>query len=253
MLSNYGSTGSNISVIDLKGTEVATLLAHSAEVGSLQARNDINVLGNVTVGNSLQVGLGGINSNGPLSVSATTAPSYFAGKLGIANTPHPLKLSDVIGGIANLLSTSTPFATSSTSLGFGTGHQPFDLVASAQYLFAIDKHANGLVSFDLSNPLAPTRLATTTIGNGPRAIKLSGRYAYIVENGSVDLRVVDISNPKTLTTVATRTIDGSPNQLAIAGKYAYITHNGAGSAPGTLAIIDITPLLRVLTKLVQLQ
>lgn len=50
--------------IDLKGTEVSKFAAHSAEVGSLQAGNDITVQGNIMANNSLLVGAGGINSNG---------------------------------------------------------------------------------------------------------------------------------------------------------------------------------------------
>jgi hypothetical protein len=64
-VSNNGSN--NISVVDISGTEVTSLIAHSAEAGSLQVRNDIFAQGNIIAGTSLMVGAGGIMSQGGLS------------------------------------------------------------------------------------------------------------------------------------------------------------------------------------------
>ena len=67
---NFGDN--TISIVDISGTEVSSLLAHSAEVGNLQSRNDIFAQGNIMAGTSLAVGAGGIMSQGALSVFASS-------------------------------------------------------------------------------------------------------------------------------------------------------------------------------------
>src|SRR3989339_427361 len=76
-----GNGGENtISIIDLSGAEFSTLIAHSAEVGQIQSRNDIIAQG-IVGANSLQIGSGGILSNGPISITATDTYSYFGGRI----------------------------------------------------------------------------------------------------------------------------------------------------------------------------
>ena len=62
-------------VFDISGTEVTSLIAHSADVGNLQSRNDIIAQGNIIAGTSLSVGAGGIMSEGALSVYASSTGS----------------------------------------------------------------------------------------------------------------------------------------------------------------------------------
>ncbi len=64
--------GSSMSVLDLSGTEVTSLIAHSAEFGNLQSLNDVIAQGNIIAGTSLLVGAGGIQTNGALSVFASS-------------------------------------------------------------------------------------------------------------------------------------------------------------------------------------
>ena len=65
----------SISVVDISGTEVTSLIAHSAEVGNLQSRNDIFAQGSIMAGTSLTVGVGGIMSQGALSIYASSTGS----------------------------------------------------------------------------------------------------------------------------------------------------------------------------------
>ena len=63
------NSGANtISVLDISGTEVTSLMAHSAEVGNIQSRNDIFAQGNIMAGTGLMVGSGGIMSQGSLQL-----------------------------------------------------------------------------------------------------------------------------------------------------------------------------------------
>ncbi len=61
--------GSNdLKVIDVSGAEVTPLVAHSLEAGSLQVRNDMIAQGQVQVTGGLNVGAGGIFSDGDVGV-----------------------------------------------------------------------------------------------------------------------------------------------------------------------------------------
>ncbi|MDQ7815385.1 MAG: hypothetical protein RDU25_06335, partial [Patescibacteria group bacterium] len=72
---NYGA--STFSIIDLKGTETSALLAHSAELGSLQVLTNGTIYNQLTVGGGLTVGPGGILSQGSLAISSTNTTSTF--------------------------------------------------------------------------------------------------------------------------------------------------------------------------------
>ncbi len=93
-----------LAVIDITGTEVSSLIAHSSEIGNLQVRNDIITQGVGQFG-SLNVGTGGILINGSLSVSATNTPSYFGGSVGIGTTTPSATLS--VDGTMLVTQTST--------------------------------------------------------------------------------------------------------------------------------------------------
>jgi len=80
-----GDATNNFKIIDITGIEVSSLIAHSAEMGNLQVRNDIVTQGIGQFG-SLNVGVGGLLVNGSLSVSATNSPSYFGGGILSAGT-----------------------------------------------------------------------------------------------------------------------------------------------------------------------
>jgi hypothetical protein len=66
--------GSNdLKVIDISGAEVTSLIAHSLEAGNLQVRNDMIVQGQLQVSGGLNVGVGGIFSDGNVGISGTIA------------------------------------------------------------------------------------------------------------------------------------------------------------------------------------
>jgi YVTN family beta-propeller protein len=66
--------GSNdLKVIDISGAEVTSLIAHSLEAGNLQVRNDMIAQGQLQVSGGLNVGAGGIFSDGNVGISGTIA------------------------------------------------------------------------------------------------------------------------------------------------------------------------------------
>ncbi len=97
-----GALASNLNIIEIPGIESSSALIHSLESGTLMVNNDSTLAGNLTVGNSLLVGIGGILSQGPISVDVASSTStstagmmsaYFKGYVGIGTTTPSAKLS----------------------------------------------------------------------------------------------------------------------------------------------------------------
>jgi hypothetical protein len=64
-----------IHIYEKKGATIDGLIAHSAELGDLSVRTSADIFGNLTAHSNLNVGPGGIYSNGGLAVLATTTLS----------------------------------------------------------------------------------------------------------------------------------------------------------------------------------
>jgi len=62
-----------LKVIDVSGAEVTSLIAHSLEAGNLQVRNDIIAQGQLQVTGGVNVGAGGVFSDGNVGISGTIA------------------------------------------------------------------------------------------------------------------------------------------------------------------------------------
>ncbi len=61
----------NLKVIDVSGAEVTSLVAHSLEAGNLQVRNDMIAQGQLQVTGGINVGTGGIFSDGNVGIAGT--------------------------------------------------------------------------------------------------------------------------------------------------------------------------------------
>lgn len=89
----YVASGAgDLTVVDLSGTEVSSLMAHSLEVGNIQVRNDIIMQGQLQVNAGITIGTGGMSSYGDVGI---TGNANVAGNLGIGtSTPHePLEIA----------------------------------------------------------------------------------------------------------------------------------------------------------------
>ena len=67
------SASDDLKVIDISGAEVTSLVAHSLEAGNLQVRNDIIAQGQLQVTGGLNLGAGGMFSDGNVGISGTLA------------------------------------------------------------------------------------------------------------------------------------------------------------------------------------
>ena len=66
-------TSDDLKVIDISGAEVTSLIAHSLEAGNLQVRNDMIAQGQLQVTGGVNVGAGGLFSDGNVGISGTIA------------------------------------------------------------------------------------------------------------------------------------------------------------------------------------
>ncbi|OGH92509.1 MAG: hypothetical protein A2534_05225, partial [Candidatus Magasanikbacteria bacterium RIFOXYD2_FULL_39_9] len=238
------------SVVDISGTEVTSLIAHSVEVGNLQARNDIFAQGNIMAGTSLTVGSGGIMSQGSLSVfSSATGPTSTVfsvdsagapniikvlanGNVGIGTSTPSQKLS-VVGNISNIVGPGTVISRVATT---SVGNGPNSIFVSGKYAYTANFTDNNITIVDVSNPAAPIQISSTTAGTGTYSVFVSGRYAYTANFSSNNISVIDVSNPTAPRQVSTVNVGTSPYSIYVSGKYAYVANFGSSN----VSIVDIS-------------
>ncbi len=80
----YSTESDGLTIYWIPGMETTSLLANSAEVGTLEVGANAIVGNSLDIGGALTVGMGGIISNGSIAVTATTTPSIFMG--GVSST-----------------------------------------------------------------------------------------------------------------------------------------------------------------------
>jgi len=66
-------TSVDLKVIDVSGAEVSAMMAHSLEAGNLQVRSDIIAQGHLQVAGGVNIGAGGLHSDGNVGISGSIA------------------------------------------------------------------------------------------------------------------------------------------------------------------------------------
>ncbi|MEI7480001.1 MAG: hypothetical protein WCJ59_00005, partial [bacterium] len=95
----YVTGNGTLYIIDIQGIETNALFTSSLTTGNLQILNNAMSQGSLSIGTSLTVGEGGILSSGSLSISSTSTPSNFGGKVGIGSSTNPATALQVFGDI----------------------------------------------------------------------------------------------------------------------------------------------------------
>jgi hypothetical protein len=99
------SGNSTVSLIELRGVETAALSAASAELGSLSVLTNANIANQLSVGGGLNVGPGGLLSQGALAISATNTTSTFV--FAVSTTYAEVSNRLTVGGVSVCLKNGT--------------------------------------------------------------------------------------------------------------------------------------------------
>jgi hypothetical protein len=100
----------------------------------------------------------------------------------------------------------------------------------------IDRNANTLTSFDVTNPAAPVLLNTIATGTDPWSIAINNNYAYVLNFVSNTMSIYNISNPASMTLANTIAAGNGPHGITILNGWMYVV----AYADSKLYIYDMT-------------
>jgi hypothetical protein len=100
---NFGD--STLAVIKIPGLETSSLLAHSAELGSLSVQSNASIANQLTVGGSLNIGAGGFYSAGAFAISSTNTTSTIL--YAVSTTQMEVSRRLTVGGVSVCLANGT--------------------------------------------------------------------------------------------------------------------------------------------------
>ncbi len=253
-------SGGGFHVIDIGGID-----APVANIGALQV-NMINVTDNLSVGNSahianaLNVGAGGIMTNGGIALGGTLSQSVLVNPTIVGSVVSSTALNDAVtvhvsgkyayvvgesGTAFNIIDISNP--TTPTIVGTLVSstvlNGAYSVYVSGKYAYVANNIDDSLRIIDISDPTTPTIVGgiKSTALNGAFEVYVSGKYAYVANIVDDSLRIVDISNPKSPTIVGgvvSSTVLNGARGVYVSGKYAYVTN--VNNAIDSLSIIDVS-------------
>ena len=152
---------SGLQIIDINGIETPSLYAGNIETNVLNVTENADIANNLLVRNGLNVGVGGIFTDGSLSVTGTTS-SYIAYNLGIGTTSPFATLSVAgIGSFDNYVRASYFIATSTTATSTFPNLSLTNLLFGSDYLTDITGSGLSIVN----NALTVAGISSSTLAN----------------------------------------------------------------------------------------
>ncbi len=95
--------------------------------------------------------------------------------------------------------------------------------------------SNSISVVDISNPITPVEIATTSVGSYPTSVTISGRYAYVTNQSGSSISIIDISSPAAPVEIATASVGSNPTSIAVSGRYAYVANGSSNS----ISVVDL--------------
>ena len=242
----YVADDSNgLQIIDIYGADI-----HAASIGNIST-NDLTVWENIDIGNSLSVrnslnvGVGGILSNGSLNVSATSSTSTILGSFmvsGGTTLGNVTTTNLYVSGITNLAGTTITNVTSTnffTSLLQFTDLLGINATTTNLNVSGLTNLGSTIITNVTSTNVAVTglfdvsgtsTLATTTFNKYVGIGTTTPQEKVHIYNGSL---LVD--NPINPTIKGVYDTPSTSFDVYVSGKYAYVADGSSG-----LQIIDIS-------------
>ncbi|MBK9513525.1 MAG: hypothetical protein IPO05_07830 [Flavobacteriales bacterium] len=90
------------------------------------------------------------------------------------------------------------------------------MAVAGNYAYVLNQGSSNMMVFDISNPAAPSLIATIAAGTQPRSLAIAGSYAYVIDN--VAMRVFDISNPTAPSQIASVVPSGCAERCGCDGE-----------------------------------
>lgn len=254
----------NIRIYEVPGIETSSLLADSVEVGTLNAFGNIRTEKELTVGQSLFVGEGGILSHGP---------GNFMKSLTVEGVEVCLEDGTNCPASSGSISSSTWQYNGVSNIAFLTTSTQDVLIGggntTSSALFVVDYRGNTgtatntillggvtstLVGIGTSNPQASldilgnirnvhatsqqvTPMYFDDLGLGlTRGVTVVGNVAYVISEDTNRLYLVDVSNETKPLIISSVTIPNGAYAVSVDGRYAATLSNSAE----ILTLIDIS-------------
>jgi len=175
------------------------------------------------------VGIGTTSPTALLTVQGSLVTPYTSSLFAVASSSNATSsvIFNITGnGDVNINPAGVPTFAGATTTGLSS---PQSVYVSGKYAYVAGEGNNSLVTFDISNPAAPTKVASTTISS-PISVYVSGRYAYVASYTSSSLVIVDISDPASPVQVGSSSAGlSSPISVSVSGHYAYVVSYGNNS------------------------
>ncbi|MEI7512929.1 MAG: hypothetical protein WCK01_05760 [Candidatus Uhrbacteria bacterium] len=225
-----GAAAGALKVYDLQGSEFANLTAGSLETGNARILGDMSISHRLSVDGGIQVGNGGIVSEGALLVNATDISSIFKGSVDIDGTLTAGALY-AYGVTSNLVPNPGPQLSLGSSLYKWDG---YFRSASVESLTVLPRNNTYFDSTVLSSSLV--------IGGHPQGIYVDDRYVYSygTNNG---LEIIDVTDPSNPTITASTTLGGDFQVNQFLANGSYMMFGGvSGTVTGAVRAIGLSDM-----------
>ncbi|MFA7654325.1 MAG: beta-propeller fold lactonase family protein [Candidatus Magasanikbacteria bacterium] len=165
----------------------------------------------------------------PAEIATLPVASYPANI--VVSNDHAYIQGQSFLSIVDISNPSVPLSV----INFNTFHAIASLAMSGKYIYLSEPVNNIFYVVDISNPLSPVQVATTSVGNS-EGMTISGKYVYATNYDDATISVIDISNSLSPVKVATTSVGSGPAGIAVSGKYLYVSNSG----DATISVVDIS-------------
>jgi len=167
-----------------------------------------------------------------VDVTNPTVPVFLGnyrspyGVISIAISGNYAYFTDYQAISIHVVDITSPGNISEVGLGAFSG-VAYDMTAVGNYLF-IASYTDGLLIFDISNPLSPIQISTLDTPGWATYVRVFGNYAYIADGYWGGVRVIDVSNPAAPVEAGFYNTPGSAYEVALHGEFIYVADRDGG-------------------------